>query len=84
MGCSSGHLDLLMLIDHIISSYIPWNADRQLSCINDIVRKWSQEGGRGAYEVLPLRKRRTEKVLPMLKGGGGGHKQFWGSFYMVA
>ena len=26
----------------------------------------------------------AEKVLAMLKGGGGGHKTFRGSFYVVA
>ena len=26
----------------------------------------------------------TEKVLAMLKGGGGGHTKFWGSIYAVA
>ena len=34
-------------------------------------------GGRGAREVLPLRKGGVENVLAMLKGG---HKKFWGSF----
>ena len=29
-------------------------------------------------------KRGLEKVLAMLTGGGGGHKTFWGSFYVVA
>ena len=44
-----------------------------------------REGGRGAREVLPLRKGGAEKVLAMLKGGGGGgHNKFWGSFYAVA
>ena len=39
-------------------------------------------GGRGAREVLPLRKGGgAEKVLAMLKGG---HNKFWGSFYAVA
>ena len=36
---------------------------------------------RGAREVLPLQKGGAEKVLAMLKGG---HKTFWGSFYVVA
>ena len=40
------------------------------------------QNGRGAREVLPLRKvGGAEKVLAMLKGG---HKKFWGSFYAVA
>ena len=30
----------------------------------------------GACKVLPLRKGGTEKVLAMLKGGGGGIKRF--------
>ena len=38
-------------------------------------------GGGGACEVLPLRKLGAEKVLAMLKGG---HKKFWGRFYVVA
>ena len=29
-------------------------------------------------------KRGDEKVLAMLKGGGGGAHQVWGSFYAVA
>ena len=33
-----------------------------------------------AREVLPLRKGRAEKVLAMLKEGGG-HKKLRGSFY---
>ena len=33
----------------------------------------TQREGVGAYEVLPLRKKK-----------GGGHKMFWGSFYPVA
>ena len=33
-------------------------------------------GGGGASEVLPLRQRGPEKVLAMLKEGGGGHKKF--------
>ena len=53
------------------------------------VRDWSlitgmgglQNGRRGAREVLPHRKGGVEKVLAMLKGG---HKKFWGRFYMVA
>ena len=40
--------------------------------------------GRGAREVLPLQKEGAEKVLAILKAGGGGHKKFWGSFYTVA
>ena len=35
-----------------------------------------EEGG--AREVLPLRQGGVEKVLAMLKGGGGGAQQFWG------
>ena len=36
-----------------------------------------QNGRKGASEVLPRQKKgRTEKILAMLKGGGGGHKQF--------
>ena len=50
---------------------------------------WSLITGRGgatkqegrACEVLPLQKGGVEKVLAMLKGG---HKMFWGSFYVVA
>ena len=38
---------------------------------------------RGVREILPLRKGGVEKVLAILKGGGG-HKQFWGSFYAVS
>ena len=39
-------------------------------------------GEGGACDVLPLRKGGgAEKVLAMLKGG---HKTFWGSFYLVA
>ena len=54
------------------------------------------QNGRGAREVLPLRKGGgggnsfshaegggTQKVLAMLKGGGG-HTKFWGNFYAVA
>ena len=41
-----------------------------------------REGG-GAREVSPLRKGGAEKVLAMLKGGGGLQK-FWGRFYVVA
>ena len=42
------------------------------------------DGGQ-ACEVLPLRKGRAEKVLAILKGGGGGgQKQFWGRFYAAA
>ena len=37
--------------------------------------------GRGGCEVLPLQKGWAEKVLAVLKGG---HKMFWGSFYVVA
>ena len=40
-----------------------------------------QNGRGGAREVLPLRIGGAEKVLAILKGG---HKKFWGSFYMVA
>ena len=43
--------------------------------------------GRGGSEteviVVPLRKWEAEKVLALLKGGGG-HTKFWGSFYEVA
>ena len=41
--------------------------------------------GKGAHEVLPLRKvgEGAEKALAMRKGGGG-HNKFWGSFYAVA
>ena len=39
------------------------------------------QNGRGAREVLPLRKGWAEKVLAMLKGG---HNKFWGSFSAVA
>ena len=40
-------------------------------------------GGRGASEVLPLRKKggAAESVLAMPKGG---HNKFWGNFYTVA
>ena len=41
----------------------------------------------GASEVLPLQKGEVEKVIAMLKGGGGGEggrKKFWGSFYALA
>ena len=52
--------------------------DRQIYP-GQIVRDWSlitgmgsyKTGGGGAREVLPLRKGGTEKVLAMLKGGGG-------------
>ena len=55
----------------------------------DWLRDWSLITGRGgatnwevwAREVLPLRKGGAENVLAILKGG---HKRFWGSFYMVA
>ena len=41
-----------------------------------------QNGRGGAREVLPLHKGGAEeKVLAMLKGG---HKKFWGRFYVVA
>ena len=40
-------------------------------------------GGGRACEVLPLQNEGAEKVLAMLRGGGG-HKKFWGSFYAVA
>ena len=50
-------------------------------------REWGgyKTGGGGACEDLPLRKGRGggEKVLAMLKGGGGLTK-FWGRFYAVA
>ena len=48
-----------------------------------LVTNYGEEGlqnGRGACEVLPLRKGGAEKVLAMLKGGG--HKTFWGIFFM--
>ena len=54
------------------------------------LRDWSLITGRGgllngrggmACEDLPLWKGGAEKVLAMLKGG---HKKFWGSFYVVA
>ena len=57
---------------------------------HECIRDWSlitgrgggyKTGGGGACEVLPLRKGGVEKVLAMLKGG---HKKFWGSFYVVA
>ena len=38
------------------------------------------EGG-GACEVLSLRKGGSAKVLAIVKRG---HKEFWGSFYVVA
>ena len=51
-------------------------------------RDWSLITGRGGYktgggarEVFPYEKGGAEKVLAMLKGG---HKKFWGSFYVVA
>ena len=52
------------------------------------VRDWSlitgrARGGGGACEVLPLRKRGAEKVLAMLKGGGG-YKKFWVRLYAIA
>ena len=31
-----------------------------------------------------MKKVRAEKVLAMLKGGGGGHSKFWGSFDVLA
>ena len=48
-----------------------------------VIREWSlitgrgggyKTGGGGAREVLPLRKGGTEKVLAILKGGGGAQK----------
>ena len=36
-------------------------------------------------KFYPYEKWGSEKVLAMLKGGGGGgHNKFWGSFYTVA
>ena len=46
-------------------------------------REWGYKtGGGGHMKFYTLRKGEVEKVLAMLKGGG--HKQFWGSFYAVA
>ena len=51
-------------------------------------RDWSLITGRGATKregghakFYPYEKGGAEKVLAMLKGG---HKMFWGSFYVVA
>ena len=38
-------------------------------------------GGWGHMKFYPYEKGGAEKVLAMLKGG---HKKFWGSFYVVA
>ena len=55
-----------------------------------LVRDWSlitRRGGglqNGNVKFYPYEKGGgAKKVLAMLKGGGG-HKQFWGSFYLVA
>ena len=54
------------------------------------VRDWSvitgrggglQNGRGGHVKFYPCEKRGAQKVLVMLKGG---HKKFWGSFYVVA
>ena len=50
--------------------------------VEKMLGKKEKSGGGGAREVLPLQKGGTEKVIAMLKGGG--HKKFWGSFYVVA
>ena len=54
------------------------------------IRDWSLIKGRlqswrggGACEVLTQRKEGAEKVFAHAEGGGGRHKQFWGSFYTV-
>ena len=39
--------------------------------------------GEGHVKFYPY-KGEAEKVLGMLKGGGGGTTKFWGSFYAVA
>ena len=64
---------------------VPRGAQRQAA-----VRDWplitgtvGGGGGPTRCEVLLLRKGGAEKVLSMLKGGGG-HNKFWGSFYTVA
>ena len=40
-----------------------------------------REGGGGHVKFYPYEKGGAEKVLAMLKGG---HKKFWGRFYVVA
>ena len=67
--------------------------DDGLYTVRTYIKDWSLttgrgggQNGRGVCEVLPLRKGGLENVSAMLKGlgGGGRHKKFWGSFYMVA
>ena len=59
--------------------------------IKHVFRDWSLITGRGGYKTgggghvkfYPYEKGGAEKVLAMLKGGGG-HEKFRGSFYVVA
>ena len=60
------------------------NAEPNLNLTKGLVTNYGEGGGRGAREVLALRKGGgAENVLAILKGGGA-HKKFWGSFYVVA
>ena len=89
-GCEIIHV---YHVDHVLHITITTIWTMEFNLISRF-RDWSlitgrgggatkREGG-GAREVLPLRKGEMEKVLAMLKGGGGGNKKFWGSFYAVA
>ena len=57
---------------------------------NYLVREWSLITGRGGGATK--REGGAHEVLPLRKGGGGkgfsysegGHKKFWGRFYVVA
>ena len=48
------------------------------------VRDWSLITGRGACEVLPLRKGGGGRKTLSHAERGGGHSKFWSSFYVVA
>ena len=49
---------------------------KYMGLVTNYLEGGKRNGRGGAYEVLPPRKGGAEKVLAMLKGGGGGHKQF--------
>ena len=78
---------LFAILSSLSSAYLVIIQGNSTECFS--LRDWSLitgrggglQNGRGAREVLPVRKEGAEKVLSMLKGG---HKKFWGSFYAVA